>query len=87
MNKDGLTMYGQDGSFVQMNNEIGFAGFDSLGNKLHWVDGQEFHMRKSVIEEEITLCNRMRFLPIEKTVNDNLINSGIGLVSVWNGVN
>ena len=87
MNKDGLTMYGQDGSFVQMNNEIGFAGFDSLGNKLYWVDGQEFHMRKSVIEEEITLCNRMRFLPIEKTVNDNLINSGIGLVSVWNGVN
>lgn len=87
MNKNGLTMYGQDGSYVQMNNEIGFAGFDSLGNKLYWVDGQEFHMRKSVIEEEITLCNRMRFLPIEKTVNNNLINSGIGLVSVWNGGN
>ena len=78
-------MYGQDGSYVLLNNEIGFAGYDKNNNKIYWVDKDEFHMKKSVIEEEITLCNKMRFIPI--TIYDdkgNIINDGIGLVSTVN---
>ena len=45
-------------------------------------------MKKSVIEEEITLCNKMRFIPIEiYDGNNNLVNDGIGLVSVLGGGN
>lgn len=82
MDKDGLKMYGLDGSYVVMNDEVGFAGFDRNGNKIYWVNGDEFHMKKSVIEEEITLCNQMRFIPIQITdSNNNVVNEGIGLVS------
>lgn len=82
MDKDGLKIYGQDGSYVMMNEEVGFAGYDRLGNKIYWVDKDEFHQKKSVIEEEITLCNKMRFIPITITDNNNIVNDGIGLVSV-----
>lgn len=80
--KDGLKIYGQDGSYVMMNEEVGFAGYDRLGNKIYWVDKDEFHQKKSVIEEEITLCGKMRFIPITITDNNQTINDGIGLVSV-----
>lgn len=82
MDKNGLKMYGQDGSYVVMNQQVGFAGYDRNGNKNFWVDYDEFHMKKSVVEEEITLCNKLRFIPIEIQQNNTLVNDGIGIVSV-----
>ena len=85
LNKNGLKMYGVDGSYILMNNTVGFSGYDRLGNQIYWVSKDEFHMKKSVVEEEITLCNKLRFIPIEIYDNNNLINDGIGLVSVSGG--
>lgn len=86
LNNNGLKMYGQDGSYVLMNNSVGFVGYDRLGNQIYWVNGDEFHQKKSVIEEEITLCNKLRFIPITITdSNNNIVNDGIGLVSVMGG--
>lgn len=83
MDNDGLKIFGQDGSYVKMNQDVGFAGYDRNNNKIYWVDKDEFHQKKSVIEEEITLCNKMRFIPITITnSNNNIVNDGIGLVSV-----
>lgn len=82
LNNKGLKMYGNDGSYVLLNNKIGFAGFDSLGNKTYWADKDEFHMKRSAVEEEITLCNKLRFIPITITDSGNIVNDGIGLVSV-----
>ena len=33
MNADGLTMYAKDGSYIKINNEVGFAGYDKNNNK------------------------------------------------------
>ena len=87
MNKNGFKMYGLDGSYVLMNNEVGFAGYDRLGNQIYWVNKDEFHMKKSVVEEEITLCNKLRFIPITiyDTDETTILNDGIGLVSVPGG--
>lgn len=86
LNNNGLKMYGADGSYILMNNEVGFVGYDRLGNQIYWVNNDEFHQKKSVIEEEITLCNKLRFIPITITDNNNnIVNDGIGLVSVYNG--
>lgn len=86
MDNNGLKMYGVDGSYVLMNNQVGFAGYDRLGNQIYWVSKDEFHMKKSVVEEEITLCNKMRFIPITLyDGNNNMTNDGIGLVSVLGG--
>lgn len=83
MSKDGLKMFGLDGSYLQINDSIGLAGFDRLGNKIYWVDRDEFHMKKSVVEEEITLCNKIRFVPITLRDSDgNISSDGIGVVPV-----
>lgn len=86
MNKDGFKMFGVDGSYILINNQVGFAGYDRNDNKIYWVDKDEFHMKKSVVEEEITLCNKMRFIPITIYDEDGttILNDGIGLVSVAN---
>ena len=81
MDKDGLKMYGTDGSYVLMNNTVGFAGYDRNDNKIYWVSKDEFHMKKSVVEEEITLCNQLRFIPIQILSGNTVVNEGIGLVS------
>lgn len=78
LNNEGLKVFGIDGSYVLMNTDVGFAGFDRLGNKIYWVSKDEFHMEKAVVENEITLCNKLRFIPIQTSSND-----GIGLVSVY----
>lgn len=83
LNKNGLKMYGHDGGYIIINNDVGFVGYDKNNNKIYWVSQDEFHMKKSVVEEEITLCNKLRFIPITiKDDNGNVINDGIGLVSI-----
>lgn len=83
LDKNGLKMNGADGFYIVINAVDGFSGYDRDDNRLFWVDEDEFHMKKSVIEEEITLCGKMRFVPVEiYDSNDDLINDGIGLVSV-----
>ena len=84
LNKNGLKMYGADGSYILINNDVGFTGYDVNNNKIYWVDHDEFHMKKSVIEEEITLCNKLRFIPITIT-NGNVTNDGIALVNALGG--
>lgn len=86
LNKNGLKMYGADGSYILMNNTVGFSGYNRNNERIYWVDGEEFHQKKSVVEEEITLCNKVRFIPITiKDSNDNIVNDGVGLVSVSGG--
>lgn len=86
LDKNGLRLNGVDGSYIVINNEIGFAGYDRNSNKIYWVSKDEFHMKKSVVEEEITLCNKMRFIPIILYDSDGkMTNDGIGLVSTMGG--
>lgn len=80
LDKTGLTFFNEDNSYILMNPDVGFAGYDVNGNKNYWVDGDEFHQKKSVVEEEITIANKLRMIDIETDTN-----SGIGLVSVANG--
>lgn len=72
--ENGICVYGKDGSRVVINPEE-FTGYDHTGAKVFWMNGDEFHMKKSVIEEEITLCGLARWLGIQTTDN-----TGIGIV-------
>lgn len=81
LDKNGLIMYATDGGYVVLNQDVGLVGYDSLGNPIYWVSDNEFHMAKAVVENEITLCNKLRFIPITITdSNGNVTNDGIGLV-------
>lgn len=81
MDKSGLKMYGADGSYVVINETDGFAGYNANDVKIYWADKDEFHMKKSVVEEEITLCQKMRFIPITIYSGNAVLNDGVGLVS------
>ena len=81
--KNGLIFYCDDNSYIKINPEVGFAGYDAQNQKTYWVDGDEFHQRKSVVEEEITLAQKARIIPI--TVydnNNNVTNDGVGFVAL-----
>lgn len=80
--KTGLTIYCEDRSYIKLNPEVGFAGYDVNDNKTYWVDGDEFHQRKSVVEEEITIASKLRMIPITLYENNNVINNGIGFVAM-----
>lgn len=87
LDKSGFKMFAIDKSYVLLNAELGFVGYDMNGNKSFWADKDEFHMRKSVVEEEVLLCNKMIFLPITiKNEEGKIINDGIGTVAVVGGV-
>ena len=81
LNKDGLKMFNPDGGYLLINTTVGFSGYDKNDNRIYWVDGDSFHMKKSAIEEEITLVNKMSILPITiYDANDNIVNDGIGFI-------
>ena len=83
LNKDGLKMYGIDGSYILMNNSVGFVGYDRNDTPVFWVNRDEFHQKKAVVEEEITYMDKMRFIAITLTDdNDEVINDGVGIISV-----
>lgn len=83
MDKDGLRMNALDGGYIKINTTVGFSGYDRNDNRIYWVDGDSFHQKKSVVEEEITLVNKMRILPMTiYDANQQVVNDGIGFVSV-----
>ena len=81
MDKDGLTMYGSDGGYLNINQADGLVGYDSDGNAIYWASGSEFHMAMAVVENEISFADRIRFIPITVTESGTVVNDGIGLVS------
>ena len=83
IDKNGLIMYASNGSYVVLNQDVGLVGYDGAGNPIYWVSDDSFYMSKSVVTQEITLCSKVRFLPMQITENNVVVNDGIGLVSYY----
>jgi len=77
IDKDGITVYCDDGSYIKINASEGLAAYNSQDTKIYWIDNDEFHMRKSVVEAEITIASKLRFIPITTDTNQ-----GIGIVAM-----
>lgn len=83
MDKNGLIMYATDGSYIALNQNVGLVGYDGNGDPIYWVSNNEFHMTKAVVEDEITLCAKMRFIPMHLEQNGVVTADGIGLVASY----
>ena len=84
LDKNGLIMYAKNGGYVVLNSDIGLVNYDAVGNPVYWVTDNEFHMAKGVIENEISLSNKIRFIPITLTDSDgNVTSDGIGIVPAY----
>jgi hypothetical protein len=77
MNKEELKMFGQDGSYVMINNEVGFAGYNKNNVKIYWADGDAFHMRNAEIENEAKFAGLIKLVPVNTSEN-----TGIGFVAI-----
>lgn len=83
LNKDGLKMYGRDGSYIALNSMEGIVQYDSLGNKVYWIDDDEFHMRASVVEKESIWFNKIRLLPMSIVGPNNTVeNDGVAFIAM-----
>ena len=84
LDKNGIIMYATNGGYVVLNQDVGLVGYDSVGNPIYWVSNDEFHMNRAVVENDINIANKLRFIPITITDSDgNIVNDGIGLVSSY----
>lgn len=81
IDKNGLVMYASNGGYIVLNQDVGLVAYDGVGNPIYWVADNELHISKAVVEEEITLCGKLRFIPMQVTENGSVIADGIGLVA------
>ncbi len=85
LDKNGIKVFANNGDYVLMNAEVGFAGYNSSGQKIYWADANEFHMKEAVVEEKITVVNKLSMVPVEITDSDNnVVNSGVAFVATLN---
>ena len=77
MDKDGLTVYAQNGDYVKLNAEVGFAGYNKSGTKIYWADGDVFRMKNAEVENEIKIAGKIKIVPVSTSSN-----VGVGFVAI-----
>ena len=77
MDKEGLTVYAQNGDYVKLNAEVGFAGYNKNGTKIFWADGDVFRMRNAEVENEIKIAGKIKIVPV--STGENV---GVGFVAL-----
>lgn len=86
MDKNGLKMYGEgignNRAYVLFDSN-GMVGYDTSGTKIFWTNKQEFHMKKAVIEDELSCFGIGKFVRLTTyDQNNNVVNDGIALVGI-----
>lgn len=77
MDKEGLTVYAQNGNYVKLNAEVGFAGYSKDGTKIYWADGDVFRMKNAEVENEIKIAGKIKIVPVSTSEN-----VGVGFVAL-----
>ena len=77
MDKTGLTCYAKDRTYVKLNAEDGFVGYDANDDKVYWADGDVFHMKKAEVEGEIKIAGMVKIVPVVTSKN-----VGVGFVAM-----
>ncbi|MDR1241005.1 MAG: hypothetical protein LBK29_04015 [Oscillospiraceae bacterium] len=77
LDKDGVEVFCNNGSVIRIDAEDGLAGDDPEGNKFFKGYENEFTMTKANVSEELTVSDKLRFIPI---ATDS--NTGIGVVAM-----
>lgn len=77
MDKTGLTVYAQNGDYVKLNAEVGFAGYNKNDTKIYWADGDVFRMKNAEVENEIKIAGKIKIVPV--STGENV---GVGFVAL-----
>ena len=77
MDKNGLTVYAENGDYVQLNAEDGFVGYDADGSRVYWADGETFHMANAEVENQIKIAGKIKIVSVSTAGN-----VGVGFVAI-----
>lgn len=77
MDKEGLTVYAQNGDFVKLNAEVGLAGYNKDGQIIYLADGDVFIMKNAEVENEIKIAGKIKIVPVSTAEN-----VGVGFVAI-----
>lgn len=77
IDKDGLTVYAKNGSYVKLNAEEGFVGYNANDERMYWADGEAFHMWNAEVENQIKIAGKIKIVPVSTA--DNV---GVGFVAL-----
>lgn len=77
MDSSGLTVYATNGTYVRLNAEVGFAGYNKNGDKIYGADGDVFKMKNAEVENQIKIAGKIKIVPV--STNSNV---GVGFVAL-----
>ena len=77
MDSAGLTVYATNGTYVRLNAEVGFAGYNKNGEKIFGADGDVFKMKNAEIENQIKIAGKIKIVPVSTSAN-----VGVGFVAL-----
>lgn len=65
LDKDGLRMWANDGSRIEINASQGLVGYDAQGNAIYGVTDGVFHMADGYIDSSLAIGGLMKMVPIK----------------------
>lgn len=65
LDKDGLRMWANDGSRIEINASQGLVGYDAQGNATYGVTDGVFHMENGCINSSLAIGGLMKMVPIQ----------------------
>ena len=65
LDKDGLRMWANDGSRIEINATEGLVGYDAQGNATYGVTDGVFHMRDGYVRDSLAVGGLLKMVPIE----------------------
>lgn len=65
LDKDGLRMWANDGSRIEINASQGLVGYDANGNPTYGVADGVFHMRNGHVQDSLAVGGLLKMVPIQ----------------------
>lgn len=72
LDKDGLRMWANDGSRIEINASQGLAGYDANGNATYGVTDGVFYMRNGYVKDSLAVGGLLKMVPIQTATSTGI---------------
>lgn len=72
LDKDGLRMWANDGSRIEVNASQGLVGYDAKGNATYGVTNGVFYMRNGYVQDSLAVGGLLKMVPINTDANEGI---------------
>lgn len=72
LDKDGLRMWANDGSRIEVNASQGLVGYDAKGNATYGVTDGVFYMRNGYVQDSLAVGGLLKMVPINTDANEGI---------------